>query len=54
MLGEPHLLFKRQLYPLQIMLVCASKHAAYPLSLRHIDEMMKDRGFFIDHAAVRR
>ena len=28
--------------------------AAYPLSLRHIEEMMAERGVFVDHATVHR
>jgi transposase-like protein len=27
-------------YPLQVMLVCVRWYAAYPLNLRHIEEMM--------------
>ena len=27
---------------------------AYPLSLRHIEELMRDRGVFVDHATVHR
>ena len=27
---------------------------AYPLSLRHIEEMMQDRGVFVDHSTVHR
>jgi hypothetical protein len=30
------------------------KTIAYPLSLRHIEEMMRDRGVFVDHATVHR
>lgn len=36
------------------MLVCARWYAAYPLSLRHIEEMMQERGVFVDHATVHR
>ena len=31
-----------------------SKTMAYPLSLRHIEEMMRERGVFVDHATVHR
>jgi putative transposase len=34
--------------------VCARWYVAYPLSLRHIEEMMAERGIIIDHATVRR
>lgn len=30
------------------------KTMAYPLSLRHIEEMMRDRGVFVDQATVHR
>ena len=41
---------KRMHYPLEVMLVCVRWYAAYPLSLRHIEEMMQVRGVFVDHA----
>jgi len=41
-------------YPLEVMLVCVRWYAAYPLSLRDIEEMMAERGVFIDHATVHR
>jgi putative transposase len=34
------------------MLVCAHWYAAYPLSLRQLEEMMQERGVFVDHATV--
>ena len=45
---------KRMHYPLEVMLVCVRWYAAYPLSLRHIEEMMAERGVFVDHATVHR
>ena len=45
---------KRLHYPLEVMLVCARWYAAYPLSVRHIEEMMRERGVFVDHATVHR
>ena len=45
---------KRMHYPLEIMLVCVRWYAAYPLSLRHIEEMMAERGVLVDHATVHR
>lgn len=36
-------------YPLEIMLVCVRWYAAYPLSLRNLEEMMAERGVAIDH-----
>jgi len=31
---------KRTHYPLEVMLACVRWYAAYPLSLRHVEEMM--------------
>ena len=45
---------KRSHSPLEIMLACARWHVAYPLSLRHIEEMMAERGVPVDHATVHR
>src|SRR5450830_1577773 len=45
---------KRLHYPLEVMLTCVRWYAAYPLSLRHIEEMMQERGVFVDHATVHR
>ena len=45
---------KRMHYPLEVMLVCVRWYVAYPLSLRHIEEMMAERGVFVDHATVHR
>ena len=45
---------KRLHYPLEVMLVCVRWYVAYPLSLRHIEEMMQERGVFVDHATVHR
>ena len=41
-------------YPLEVMLTCVRWYVAYPLSLRHIEEMMQERGVFVDHATVHR
>lgn len=35
---------KRLHYPLEVMLVCVRWYAAYPLSLRNLEEMMAERG----------
>ena len=45
---------KRLHYPLEVMLTCVRLYVAYPLSLRHIEEMMQERGVFVDHATVHR
>ena len=36
------------------MLICARWYAAYPLSLRNLEEMMAERGVVVDHAKVQR
>jgi len=43
---------KRMHYPLEVMLVCVRWYAAYPLSFRHLEEMMAERGVVVDHATV--
>ena len=45
---------KRLHYPLEVMLICARWYVTYPLSLRHIEEMMQERGVFVDHVTVHR
>jgi transposase-like protein len=45
---------KRLHFPLEVMLVCVRWYAAYPLSLRNLEEMMAERGVFVDHATVHR
>jgi transposase-like protein len=45
---------KRWHFPLEVMLVCVRWYAAYPLSLRHIEEMMAERGVAVDHATIHR
>jgi putative transposase len=45
---------RRRQYPLEVMLTYVRWYAAYPLSLRHIEEMMQGRGVFVDHSTVHR
>jgi transposase-like protein len=45
---------KRLHYPLEVMLVCARWYAAYPLRFRHLEEMMQERGVFVDNSTVHR
>lgn len=44
----------RMHYPLEVMLTCVRWYVVYPLSLRHIEEMMAARGVRVDHATVHR
>ena len=41
-------------YPLEVMVVCVRWYAAYPLSFRNIEEMMAERGMFVDHSTLHR
>ena len=54
MIGELRKVLKRLHYPLEVMLVCARWYAAYPLSFRHLEEMMKECGAFVDLSTVHR
>ena len=54
MIGELRKVLKRLHYQLEVMLVCARWYAAYPLSFRHLEEMMQERGVFVDHSTVHR
>ena len=49
-----HKVLKRLHYPLEVMLTCVRWYVAYPLSLRHIEQMMQERGVFVDHVTVHR
>jgi putative transposase len=54
MVAALHKVVKRFHYPLDVMLMCVRWYVAYPLSLRHIEEMMAERGVLVDHATVHR
>ena len=41
-------------YLLDVMLTCVRWYIAYPLSLRHVEEMLQERGVFADHSTVHR
>ena len=43
---------KRLHYPTEVMLVCVRWYVAYPLSLRHLEEMMAERGVRVDHSTI--
>ncbi|WP_394364996.1 IS6 family transposase [Paraburkholderia kirstenboschensis] len=45
---------KRLHYPLDIILMCVRWYVAYPLSLRHLEQMMAERGIAVDHSTVHR
>jgi putative transposase len=39
---------------IDVILVCIRWYAAYPLSYRHLEEMMQERGVFVDHSSINR
>ena len=41
-------------FPIDIILVCIRWYTAYPLSYRHLEEMMEERGVFVDHSSINR
>jgi transposase-like protein len=43
---------KRLHYPVEVILVCVRWYAAYPLSLRNLEEMLAERGVLVDHSTV--
>ena len=54
MVGELSKVLKRLHYALEVTLVCACRYRAYPLILRHIEEMTHERGVLVAHATVHR
>jgi transposase-like protein len=46
--------FKGMRFPTDVILVCIRWYVAYPLSYRHIEEMMKERGVSLDHSSINR
>lgn len=47
-------MLKRLHYPLDVILTCVRWYVTYPLSLRHLEEMMSERGIEVDHSTVHR
>ena len=41
-------------YPLEVMLTRVRRYVADPLSLGHVEELMQERGVFVDHSTVHR
>jgi transposase-like protein len=46
--------FKGAHFPQEIILTCVRWSVAYPLSIRHVEELMQERGVFVEHATVNR
>jgi transposase-like protein len=41
-------------FPIDVILVCIRWYAAYPLSYRHLEEIMEERGVSVDHSTINR
>ena len=41
-------------FPKEIILLCVRSYAGYPLSYRNLEEMMHERGVYVDHSSVSR
>ena len=41
-------------FPIDIILVCIRWYTAYPLSCRHLEEMMQERCVHVDHSSINR
>jgi putative transposase len=46
--------FKGMRFPIDVILVCIRWYIAYPLSYRHLEEMMGERGVSVDHSSINR
>jgi DDE domain len=46
--------FKGAHFPQDIILACVRWYVAYPLSTRHVEDLMRERGVPVDHATVNR
>jgi putative transposase len=46
--------FKGMRFPIDVVLVCIRWYVAYPLSYRHIEELMGERGVSVDHSTINR
>ena len=46
--------FKRMRFPIDVILVCIRWYATYPLSYRHLEGMMEERGMSVYHSSINR
>ena len=46
--------FKGMRFPIDVIFVCIRWYLAYPLSYRHLEEMMEERGVSVDHFSITR
>ena len=40
-------------FPKEVILMGVRWYVAYPLSTRHVEELMEERGVSVDHATIR-
>ncbi len=48
------LIVKRMQFLIEVIPACICWYAAFPLSCRHLEEMMEERGVSVDHSTVNR
>jgi transposase-like protein len=41
-------------FPKDVILTCVRWYVAYPLSTRHVEELMEEHGVAVDHATINR
>jgi transposase-like protein len=46
--------FKGAHFPKDVILACVRWYVAYPLSTRHVEELMQERGVNVDHSTINR
>jgi len=46
--------FRGMRFLIDVILVCIRWYAAYPLSYRHLEEIMEERGVSVDHSSINR
>ncbi|NHZ81389.1 IS6 family transposase [Massilia sp. CCM 8695] len=46
--------FKGMRFPIDVILVCIRWYAGYPLSYRHLEEMMEECSVSVDHSSINR
>ena len=46
--------FKGAHFPPEVMLMGVRWYVAYPLSTRHVEELMEERGVEVDHSTINR
>jgi putative transposase len=46
--------FKGAHFPKDVILTCVRWYVAYPLSTRHVEELMEERGVNVDHSTINR